>query len=544
MRANLSIEAILMSEGPCLSSRLRARLERAGVSAAAARQRIARSNAGVKRLKGLVFPRGVRFLYHDSSFGSKQYWDALIRDIGEASPAYAAAVAALEARGGIVPRGYWDVVSGSPLRQRRQVASEIVLERLLAIGLVELVDLIGVGPCVALNGYFSRRDDAALKARLTTEKILLLAVRDWARKLGVASYDSIAVRDDAGSLPRVGTFAWDLTGPSYLRAMVRRGQDGRLKPGFLVCDVVSGEGVGAAAVSAFIRKCELMAGMKRMPPLFPIFIADRFSRDAFNLGRAHGVMAATPGTLFGRDVAVGLAALLRTLTKAAAVAVQRPELIGELFDKLGRIEGAAANLRGAMFEMLVGHCVVKMDDGSIDIGKKIVDLETGERTEIDVFRVREYRDVWSYECKAHQPGEIVGLALIEKWLAEKVPLIHRVLRRESRFRETSLHFEFWTCGSFSEEALMRLENAAAHTRKYTLGWKDGAAVRAYAARVRPKAVAEMLDQHFFAHPLAGLEGGIDLAPPTISDIDLGDLFDGDGADPDDRGDLVGLRTML
>jgi hypothetical protein len=535
----LSVEAILQSEGPCLSSRLCARLEHQGLSAAAARQRVSRSNGTVKRLKGLVFPRGARFLYHESSFGSEQYWNALIRDIGVASPAYAAAVAALQARGGIVPRAFWDVVSGSPLRQKRQIASETVLERLLAVSLAELVDVIGVGPCVALNGYFSRLDDAVLKARLTTEKILLLAVRDWARKLGVASYNKIALRHDAGSPPRVGTFAWDLTGPSYLRAMTRRTQDGKLKPGFLVCDVVSGEGVGATAVSAFIRKCELMAGMKKMPPLFPVFIADRFSHDAFKLGRSHGVMAATPGTLFGRDVAVGLAALLRTLTKAAAVAVKHPELIGELFDKLGRIEGAAANLRGALFEMLVGHCVVKMDDGSIDIGKKIVDLETGERAEIDVFRVKEYRDVWSYECKAHQPGEIVGIAPIEKWITEKVPLIHRVLRREKRFQESLSHFEFWTCGSFSEEARTRLENAAANTRRYTLGWKDGPAVRAYAAKVRPKAVAEVLDQHFFAHPLARLDRG----STVTDDIDLGGVFGGDEADADFWEDIEDIRAV-
>jgi hypothetical protein len=375
-----------------------------------------------------------------------------------------------------------------------------------------------------------------LKARLTTEKILLLAVRDWARKLGAASYDKVALRDDADGPPRVGTFAWDLTGPSYLRAMVRRTPDGP-KPGFFVCDVVSGESVDAAAVSAFTRKCELMANMQRMPPLLPIFIADRFSRDAFNLGRSRGVMVATPGALFGRDVAVGLAALLQTLSKAAAVAVRRPDLIGELFDKLGRIEGAAANLRGALFEMLVGHCVVKIDDGTIDIGKKIVEVETGARAEIDVFRIKEYREVWSYECKAHQPSEIVGRSVVEKWLTEKVPLIHRVLRREGRFQESAFHFEFWTCGSFSDEALTLLKDAAAHTGRYFLGWKDGTAVRAYAGKVRPKAIAEMLDQHFFGHPIARLDRSVDPASAIIGDIDLGELIDGDDADSDAREDL-------
>lgn len=95
-----------------------------------------------------------------------------------------------------------------------------MLERLQAMHLVECGDVIGLGPCVALTagGNFEDLDDARLKARLTTEKILLLAVRDCARKLGIGSYEKIALRDDAGGPPRVGTFAWDLTGPSYLRA--------------------------------------------------------------------------------------------------------------------------------------------------------------------------------------------------------------------------------------------------------------------------------------------------------------------------------------
>ena len=132
-RDAISIERILETEGPLLSSRLCAILEERGLSAAAARQRISRANddfGDVKRLHGLVFPRGVRFLYHDSTFNSERYWGALLRDIGEASPAYAAAIAALQARGGIVPRGHWDIVSGSPLRQKGQISSETVLERL------------------------------------------------------------------------------------------------------------------------------------------------------------------------------------------------------------------------------------------------------------------------------------------------------------------------------------------------------------------------------------------------------------------------------
>jgi hypothetical protein len=519
-----SVEAVLKAEGPCLSSQVCARLQEGGLSGAAARQRVARAGAAVLRLQGLVFPRGTRFLYLAQSFGTHAFWEALVRDIGTSSPAYSAAIGALLGRGGIVPEDLWDVISGSPLKQKRQLASHVVLERLLAVRLVERIEIVGVGACIALcfNGIFGRSNDEAFKARLMTEKMVLLAMRDWARSIGAASYNKVAIRTDGTGLPRVGTFVWDLSGPTYLRAIVRRGKNGKPKPGFLVCDVVGGGKVlDEAAVSAFVRKCELTASMRNMAPLWPILIADRFTPQAFNLGRTRGIMVTTPGIIFGRDVATGLASLLQTLTRAAAIAVERPEAIGELFDKLGRIEGAAANLRGALFELLVGHCVTKIDDGSIDIGKIVSDSAMGGLAEIDVFRVKEHREVWAYECKAHQPAEVVNVLQVKRWVEEKAALIYRVLQREERFRESRFHFEYWTCGAFSTDALEYLKAAAGRTQKYSIGWKDGAAVRAYVGKLRPKSIADMFDQHFFRHPLTQLvedEKQLFLAQPRNEDF--------------------------
>lgn len=63
---------------------------------------------------------------------------------------------------------------------------------------------------------------AKMRARLQTEQVLLLAIKAWARNLGMVSYDKVALRDEDsnGKQPKVGTFAWDLTAPSYLAPMV------------------------------------------------------------------------------------------------------------------------------------------------------------------------------------------------------------------------------------------------------------------------------------------------------------------------------------
>src|SRR5260221_1707817 len=109
-----TIEAILKAEGPGLSNRVCDQLQQEGLTPAAARQRVSRINGAVQRLPALTFPRGAKFLFLETQRGTRQYWDALIRDVNAASPAYAAAVAALLSRGGVVPERHFAIVCGSP----------------------------------------------------------------------------------------------------------------------------------------------------------------------------------------------------------------------------------------------------------------------------------------------------------------------------------------------------------------------------------------------------------------------------------------------
>jgi len=60
-----------------------------------------------------------------------------------------------------------------------------------------------------------------------------------------------------------------------------------------------------------------------------------------------------------------------------------------LFSTLGRIEGAAANLRGALFEMIVGFLVREREGNTIDIGERVSDPGTGRSAEMDVRRIKE-----------------------------------------------------------------------------------------------------------------------------------------------------------
>jgi len=524
-----SVESILWQDGPGLSSDIARKLVAQGMSPDVARQRISRAGPNVRRLAGLVFPRNARFLYHAKQDGKEVYWLALARDIREASPAYGPALAALQARDGVVLLEQFPIISGSPIRQKGQVSSETVLQRLEAVHLVERGELQGLGPVVSLraDGHLGHPNFQRLRARVIVEKMLLLALRDWARRLGVASYDKIEIRGETEQLPEFGTFRWDLCGPSYMTPIVRRRKDGAPQPGFLVADVIAGENVNEHAVAAFVRKFTLSSYLKNLPAFLPILMADGFTQEAFNLGRQHGLMLATPKNLFGRDVAVGLATLLETLSKAAAIAVGKPEVIGEVFDKLSGIHGADRNLRGSLFELVVGHVVQARYGGSIDINHLVRD--DAFRAEIDVRRIVA-GEVWIYECKGYQPDHLIDVPEIEAWLTETVPGLYRATKSEDRFNSSEIHFEFWTSGGFTAAAIARLKEAQSKTRRYAIGWKGGADVRAELARLSASGMATMFDQHFLKHPIAAFDrrhdgtgalASLNLKLPTFTDGHLG-----------------------
>ncbi|MFJ5391142.1 hypothetical protein ACIPUF_09940 [Pectobacterium sp. CHL-2024] len=72
------VEQLLKEGGPCLSTELaRFLVDQHNLSPEAARQRISRQVAPVKRLAYLKFTRNARFMYLQDQYGSPWFWDRL-----------------------------------------------------------------------------------------------------------------------------------------------------------------------------------------------------------------------------------------------------------------------------------------------------------------------------------------------------------------------------------------------------------------------------------------------------------------------------------
>jgi len=503
----MELDRLLAKHGPMTTSEAARLLVRQGLSPVAARQRVSRKPPHVETLRGLKFPKRARFIYRKDQFGTDQYWTALIHAIEEMNPAYAAALSALRARGSLSLRRHFDIISGSPLRQKRQLASEAIMKNLESVGLIQIQEIEGMGPCVVLGrsseglSYKARK----LRALLMTEAVLLDAIRTWSGRMNLVSPDTATIRDDQPA-PQFATFLFDLTGPSYLLPLVTF-TDSKLAPGFLVVDVLLDVELSVNSVAAFVRKMTMLSALRKTRPFLPMLIAKSFTLDALKLCRAKGIMATRPDTLFGQDVARALEDLLHTLANTSTASIDRIE---KLFNKLSAIEGAAGNLRGALFELIVGHCVHLLEGGDISLGPTLIDLKTGKQAEVDVLWERQ-RQVGVFECKGYRSP--VRLPEVEKWLTQKVPTIYAALKGQDRYSNSDFTFEFWTASSFDSDAEEFLKKAKRSTRRYRISWKTGVEIRKYAAGITAPGLRRIIDEHYFkdilVHPTPQLAAPAD-----------------------------------
>lgn len=445
------LETILHKSGPMLSSEVAVQLAKAAnLTPEAARKRLSRAVPPVRRLAGVSFPRNARFMYLDKQFGSSSYWHSLSRALIDTNSALGYAIASLQQCGGIIPARQFPIICGAPVRQRKHLSVDTVLQNLGDAGLVKSTIIPALGDCIALvqdEEFYGVRSDE-MRARLMTEGILLSAVKDWLRNLGIASYNLVSMRD-ADPLPQVGTMVWDLAAPSYLGHMVRQSREGELKPGFVVCDVNLSR-MTMAGATPFIRKCVTLRALHNVGPCMQMIVAREFDNDAFRALRGAGIIAATPGTLFGAEVANALRELSSVLL-AAAHSWFDSDKFEQLFKALAKIEGAGYQLRGTLFEYMVADAARRLHHGEVWMSR--IFKNEKNKAEVDVLAVRANHSITAIECKGYSPRSIIPDDDFRRWLQHNVPVAYKGIRDHPDWRNLRVGFEFWTTAPISDDAM-------------------------------------------------------------------------------------------
>lgn len=490
-----SIEDFLAERGPSLASDVSKWLvDDQRLSPEAARKRVSRIKPPVRAFPIPLLPKGARFLYLQHQRDEPDFWPSFLRAMRETSSIYGMAIDGLTARRGAVTDEEFAVISGATVVPvKRQVMADSVKEKLGQAHLIQrLGDLI-----VLRREEIGDVDTAGRKSRDLAEKVILDGVREWAKRLGLASYNKVAIRGEPELKP-IGQFMFDLAGPSYLLPL-KRGAD---RPGFLIADVFSEGVLDEHQIRYFIRKAQALHASMNGATVLPLLVADAFTGRAATVAHTAGIILATPSSLFGAHVGNALKRLLSTLNSAArSAASESPDKILGLLNDLKEIEGRAGNLRGPLFELMAAY-LARRDAVSIDMGVRAVDDETGKSADIDILKVtHQGASCTTIECKAKEPGGVVDEPTVSAWLA-KTAIFKRHLKAQSQFRESVISFELWTTGTFDADALARLAAEQKKRSRFPIAWKDGAAVLKLARAGREKAVASALEEHFIKHPLA------------------------------------------
>ncbi|UZE17894.1 hypothetical protein LOY70_29290 [Pseudomonas sp. B21-054] len=504
------IADILKREGPMLSSDLSKLLEqRYGLNPTAARKRVERCGDGINKLSQIVFPHRARFVYLEQSYGSPYFFHNLMEALKRTRSAYYLALRALELRDNIMPRAHFLIACGAPIAQKRHISAESLLERLSKAGLVKEVDL----PAGQISIMRCDREQLSdiptmwgkMKGRLIAEKVTLLAVKDWARNLGMVSYESVETREDEDreSLPKVGTFNWDLAGPSYLYPM-RTYDSTTLKPGFFVCDIALNGWISPDDVGAFLHKCVTLRSLPKVGKCLQVFVAEAYQTEAFALLKGEGVIPATTESLFGHDVALALKNLCNVLNDTAKL-TESPAALDKVFNDLSRIEGASYSLRGSLFEFAVAQIARSTFAGYDQQMNRIVKDVMGKQAEIDVLAVRKNHEVIFIECKGIHPASTLDDEEVIKWLDKRIPVLRGAAKIHSDWATLSQRYELWTSGGFSEEAIALVSARQEESSKLVIQLRDAEYVLAEAKASKEVGLLKTYEQHFVKHPMQEFE---------------------------------------
>ena len=278
--------------------------------------------------------------------------------------------------------------------------------------------------------------------------------------------------------------------------MIGFNKNSGINPGFVACDVYSGSEVNEAGIRPFINKCVTLRKLKRVGRCMQLFVADSYTKDSFQLLKQNGIVPATPTNLFGQEVAEALAELSRVLLDAAKRAID-PEQFDMLFARLGKIEGAASQLRGSLFEFLVADIARKTISADIRMNR-LFKLETGEKVEADVIAAKLHQSVTLIECKGHNPEVEIPDEEVERWLNRTIPLLYKRVRLHDDWQGLQVRFEFWATGELSEAARQLIESRKTETNpnRYTINTCLGAEIHGKCRSIGDQGLAKVFKKHF------------------------------------------------
>ena len=431
------------------------------------------------------------------------FWQRLLLAFRFTNSVYGLAIDSLAIRGGSVPLAYFSIVSGSPNKLRGHISAERILDGLQRLGALNVLPDPSWKSVVMLKPHITELFGVGIaRARMLAEDIAANATKTFLQRTGLGSYDKVQVRTPLEA-PSFGAFNWDITAPCYISPLRRfKKKEKTFKAGFVVADILLGSELDLPQVQPFLHKTEIMRANPKNSLFISLLVADSFTKEALRAGKKVGHLMLTTETLFTKDIAEALTALIQVLTHAARAATQYPELVYDLFDQLNAIEGGAVSMRGPLFELWLARCLGLEGWDVRSVGWRTRVLKTGERAEVDVYAEQASgKRIRACEAKAH--ASPVRLEEVEDWITRQLPRIRQAVLERHNGPPPTLSFEFWTTNTFNPEALAYLNAAAKRTTAYIIKGFDRTDIQQLAKESGDEYLVKILNDFFLRNTSSG-----------------------------------------
>jgi hypothetical protein len=471
------IERFLNKKGPLISSELAKLVARkTSIPINTASQRISRSS-GIKQIRGF-FKSNQSLCYLESHVKDDLLMERLSESMYDYGRKYWFTLNALKMHDGILSSRYLECYTNYPVKElKKHIPFDKVMERFVK----EKILIFDEGDYF-FSPKFSKTIPKPLLHR-TIELIkdnLLADLNSLTKNTGMISYNS------GETFAEFGKFRWGFKGVCPIVGL----RDGA-KFGFLLADILLGKPFYKDDVLFFIEKLNHIQSFKNSSRLLPMLLIDDLNKDAFHYLKQHGVVIGFIKELFGQKYAATLKELITILNNAGASLKSEPDKYLDLIKELKKYnEGLANNIRGTLFEFVVGH-IHGSNGSTIELGREVF----GESTRVDMDVLAIYRDkVVMAECKATK--SMPDTEMIHGWLSETIPALRKWVLSQDQLRNRKLEFQFWSTSGFTNKAEEDLKDAIARTKHYSINYFGPEEIRAEAIAMKNKKLKEALDNYF------------------------------------------------
>ena len=442
-----NIEKILHNSGPLMSSKLVSLVEKQEkVGNNTASQKVSR-DISILKLKGF-YSSGQSFCYLEKHITEPDFFDKLLKSMEESGKKYWYCLNAIKMTGGIISQKYLECYTNYPvLALRSHIPFKEILQKFVSNNI-----LIFNGDYYLLSPRFNQ-SYVKYTQYLTLEMIkedILNNFHSFTKNTGFISFNTGQIFAEFGKLN------WAFKGLCPVSGFKTNG-----KFGFLLADILFGHSIYEKDVQFFIEKLKTIQNFKNASRILPFLIVDDLDPKALDSLKKNGIIVCFIKELFGQKYADTLKDLVGVLNNAGASLKQDPNKYLNLIDELKKYNnGLANNIKGTLFEFVIGHFHSVESQSSIDLGLKI------------------------------------DKSKIEKWTSEKIPAFRNWANKQETWKNKKIEFEYWSTSGFETDAETILSRLSSTASIIKVSYYSGQDIRNKAVKMRNKKLKEAVDNFF------------------------------------------------